>query len=211
MAHRLIGCALGLMLVGPGTLLPQSSTMGVASLAATVIDSTSSKPVLRVMLSRSSTTGPGARMVYHSRADTTGELRLDSVPAGEPQRFEISCDQGRLFQVKRLDTLIVTLAPGKVRHWEAVPWPRVATSVRLSRVEGSSRVDGVRVLRRAASNLVIRRCLRLGSNSRPLPPSRLECVGRTALICIIPRCLSGSRGCSLDPGTTAISEFPIIS
>jgi hypothetical protein len=44
-------------------------------------------------------------------------LRLDSIPAGVPQHFQLVCDAGKA-QGKQLDTLTAVLAPGEVRRWQ---------------------------------------------------------------------------------------------
>jgi hypothetical protein len=99
------------------SLKAQSTAPDVGSLWVTVTDAASGAPVLRVVLWNSRPSGPQQSVAYYAQADTTGELRLDSIPAGVPQHFQVVCDAGK-FEGRQLDTLTAMLAPGEVRHWQ---------------------------------------------------------------------------------------------
>jgi hypothetical protein len=96
---------------------PAPAAPRVGNLVVQVIDSSTGRPMLRVSLFHVRVDAKtGARTVYHERADTTGQLALDSIPAGRVERFDVTCSINAS-QAKHLDSLIVRLVPGVTRRW----------------------------------------------------------------------------------------------
>jgi hypothetical protein len=108
----------GLMLMplATGPIAAQTGRTEFASLKATVTDSLSGKPLLRIGIWNIRRLGPQNSGMRFANSDTSGVVRLDSLPAGVEQFFQVMCDQGRL-RSKQLDSLFVVLAAGELRHW----------------------------------------------------------------------------------------------
>ncbi len=108
--------SVALLLIAVSTAPPlgaQTTPTGVASFSAEVVNETSGRPILRVLLA-----GRGdaaSATTFNDRADTTGFLAVDSVPAGVPHHFEVSCDAGT--QAKLLDSVTVVLRAGEQHQW----------------------------------------------------------------------------------------------
>ena len=90
----------------------QTTLGGVASFSAEVVNETTGRPILRVLLAGRGEAAGAA--TFSDRADTTGFLVADSVPAGVPHHFEVSCDTGT--QEKLLDSVTVVLRAGEQHH-----------------------------------------------------------------------------------------------
>jgi hypothetical protein len=116
MVCRLLCTTLTLSCLGLEPVSSQTGPTGFASLNTVVTDSLSGKPILRIVLWNIRRSGPQNSSAYYAQSDSTGQVRLDSIPAGVKQQFQVVCEQGRM-RSKRLDTLNTVLAPGEVRQW----------------------------------------------------------------------------------------------
>ena len=115
MAQRLLFFVLGVCWLASPPAHSQTAASGFASLKAVVTDS-SARPILRIVLWNDRRTGPRTSIGYNAESDTTGVVRLDSIPAGVEQHFQLVCEQGGL-KSKQLDSMTAVLAPGEVRRW----------------------------------------------------------------------------------------------
>lgn len=105
-------------LLAPGAHA-QAPGGAVASVEVAVTDATSGRPVPRVLLYNWRRQTGDYWTIYSAGSETTGVARLDSVPAGVPQRLIAECSAGapRVRAAKTLDTTTVVLRPGEVRRW----------------------------------------------------------------------------------------------
>jgi hypothetical protein len=116
MASRTTRVRVALLAIVVGMALPleaQTTTSGVASFSVEVVSAATGRPILRVLLTGRAQAAGAATL--NERADTTGFLAVDSVPAGLPHYFEVSCDAGT--QEKILDSVTVVLRPGEQHQW----------------------------------------------------------------------------------------------
>jgi hypothetical protein len=94
----------------------QSPATGVASLTVEVVDEGTGRPLLRVMLEGRAEPAGGTVATLTDRADTTGILGIDSIPADVPYHFEVRCDVDAT-QANLLDSTTVILKRGERHQW----------------------------------------------------------------------------------------------
>jgi hypothetical protein len=119
MASRLSPVSVALLLMVVHTahpLVAQTKPSGVASFSVQVIDEATGRPILRVLLTGRGGAANAGAATLGDRADTTGFLVIDSIPAGAPHHYEVSCDVDGTRE-KLLDSVTVALNAGERHQW----------------------------------------------------------------------------------------------